>query len=176
MRFGWARAAVVAAMTAGLAACGNGGGGVNDLEQRAEAARFFMQSNARAEGVQTLPSGLQYKVVASGPEGGASPDSNDWVRVDYEGTLTDGTVFDSSFARGQPAIFAPEGVVPGWTEALQLMKPGDEWLLYVPPELGYGERGGPPRIPPNSVLVFRIKLLAVSPTPGGHRGVGLATG
>jgi peptidylprolyl isomerase/FKBP-type peptidyl-prolyl cis-trans isomerase FklB len=134
-----------------------------------------MEKNAKAEGVQTLPSGLQYKVVQSGPAGGVSPDRNDLVKVDYEGKLVDNTVFDSSFARGAPAIFRPEEVIPGWSEALQKMRVGDEWLLYVPPELGYGEQGNP-KIPANSVLIFRLKLLDVEQVPGGGSGVGLAMG
>ena len=173
MRFGWA--SVATAATLGLAACGAGGPAV-DVEANARAAAFFMDSNAKAEGVQTTESGLQYKVVQSAPAGAASPDRNDLVRVDYEGSLTDGTVFDSSFSRGQPYVTTAEQVVPGWTEALQRMKVGDEWILYVPPALGYGEQGQGADIPPNSVLVFRIKLLDVAPVPGGGRGVGVAAG
>jgi peptidylprolyl isomerase/FKBP-type peptidyl-prolyl cis-trans isomerase FklB len=105
-------------------------------------------------------------VVASGPEAGVKPDGNDLVRVDYEGTLTDGKVFDSSFERGSPAVFHLDQVVPGWTEGLRNMRVGDEWILYIPPELGYGERGAGGMIPPNSVLVFRVKLLDVAPIPG----------
>ena len=157
-----------------LAACGRPAAAPEDLAKNSFESAAFMKQNATEEGVQTLPSGLQYKVVASGPAGGVHPDRNDLARVDYEGSLTDGTVFDSSFKRGSPAVFSPEQVVPGWTEALQLMKPGDEWLLYVPPELGYGEAGGPPLIPGNAVLVFRLKLLDVAPVPGGGRGVGAA--
>ena len=175
MRFGWVSILGVIALSATLAACGRSAAPSADLEQNARAAAFFMETNAKAEGVQTLASGLQYKVVESGPAGAASPDSNDLVRVDYEGALTDGTVFDSSFAKGQPYVTTPEQVVPGWTEALQRMKVGDEWLLYVPPALGYGERGGG-KIPPNAVLVFRIKLLDVASTPGGNRGVGVGMG
>jgi peptidylprolyl isomerase/FKBP-type peptidyl-prolyl cis-trans isomerase FklB len=175
MRFGWASVVVVAGALA-LGACNRDATGGADLEANARAAAFFMESNARADGVQTLPSGLQYKVVQSGPAGAASPDRNDLVRVDYEGALTDGSVFDSSFSRGQPYVTTAEQVVPGWTEALQLMKVGDEWTLYVPPALGYGERGQGADIPPNSVLVFRIKLLDVAMVPGGGRGTGLATG
>jgi peptidylprolyl isomerase/FKBP-type peptidyl-prolyl cis-trans isomerase FklB len=178
MNFAWARPAFVVALAASLLAVA----GCNrqpamsgaDLAKNAEAAAAFMKTNASAEGVRTLPSGLQYKLVTSGPATGVRPDRNDLARVDYEGSLTDGTVFDSSFKRGSPAVFSPEQVVPGWTEALQLMRPGDEWLLYVPPELGYGEAGGPPLIPGNAVLVFRLKLLDVAPVPGGGRGVGSA--
>lgn len=173
MRFAWVSVVTAALL---LSACGQAGDPAEALEASSRAAAFYMESNARKEGVVTLPSGLQYEVTQSGPAGGASPDSNDLVRVDYEGKLTDGTVFDSSFGRGAPAIFSPDSVVPGWTEALQRMKVGDEWILYVPPALGYGERGGPPVIPPNAVLVFRIRLLAVAPTPGGRRGGPVAMG
>ena len=178
MRYGWVRTAAVLAMATVLAACGRGEAPTvdQDAAENLRAAEFFMASNARAAGVQALPSGVQYKVTQAGPPGGESPDSNDLVSVDYAGSLTDGTVFDSSFKRGAPAVFTPEGVVPGWTEALQMMKPGDEWILFLPPELGYGERGGPPMIPGNAVLVFRLKLLDVAPVPGGGRGVGQAMG
>lgn len=173
MRFAWVSAVTAALL---LSACGRGEDPAKALETSAKAAEFFMTSNARKDGVHTLPSGLQYEVVQSGPAGGETPDSNDWVKVDYEGKLTDGTVFDSSFGRGAPAIFSPDGVVPGWTEALQRMKVGDEWILYVPPALGYGVQGGPPVIPPNAVLVFRLRLLDVAPTPGGRRGAPTAMG
>lgn len=173
MTFGWARRAGVVVALGLLAAAASGcdrGSALTaqDAAANARAAEFFMKSNAKAEGVQTLPSGVQYKVVQSGPPGGESPDSNDLVRVDYEGTLTDGSVFDSSFQRGQPAVFVLNEVVSGWTDALQHMKTGDEWIIYLPPEAGYGE-SAKPGIPPNSVLVFRVKLLAVAPTPGGGR-------
>ena len=179
MNFAWAKgAAAVAALGLVLtsAACGRGPDTAGaDAAENARAAAFFMTSNAKAEGVQSLPSGVQYKIVQSGPTGGQSPDSNDLVRVDYEGTLTDGTVFDSSFQRGTPAVFTLDQVVPGWTESLQLMKPGDEWLVYLPPAAGYGEQGQGD-IPPNSVLVFRVKLLEVAKTPGGGRVVPTANG
>jgi len=175
MHFGWASAAAAAAILS-VAACGRGpASDAGDLARNAEASAAFMTRNAKEAGVVTLPSGLQYKVVQSGPAGAVSPDRNDLVRVDYEGALIDGTVFDSSFAKGQPYVTAPDQVVPGWTEALQKMKPGDEWMLYVPPALGYGTQDTGD-IPPNSVLVFRIKLLDVAPVPGGGHGVGLATG
>ena len=147
MNFGWGRAALIAAVM--LAGCGQAQP-MDPNAGKAEAAAF-MAKTAKEEGVQTLPSGLQYKVVQSGPAGGVSPDRNDLVKVDYEGKLVDNTVFDSSFARGAPAIFTPEEVVKGWTEALQKMRVGDEWILYVPPELGYGDTPRP-RIPANSVL------------------------
>ncbi|CAL1690811.1 hypothetical protein MMB232_00945 [Brevundimonas subvibrioides] len=175
MRFGWVRPLALVAVL-GVSACNRGDAAPGaDLEANAKAAEFFLTSNARAEGVRTTASGLQYKVLTSGPSGAVSPDRNDLVRVDYEGALTDGTVFDSSFAKGIPFATHVDEVVPGWTEALQLMKAGDEWMLYLPPALGYGERGQGD-IPPNAVLVFRVKLLDVAPVPGGGRGVGLATG
>lgn len=166
MRYGWARAALFAGVLA-LAACGRG----DDLPNRPSpekaqaAADAFMTTNAKADGVRTLPSGVQYKVVQSGPAGGESPDSNDLVRVDYEGALTDGTVFDSSFERGAPAVFTLGTVVEGWTDVLQHMKPGDEWIVYIPPSLGYGDQDKGD-IPPNSVLVFRLRLLDIARNPG----------
>lgn len=175
MRFGWVSVAVVAMLA--TAACKKTEAPAGDGAEQAAAARFFLETNARAKGVTTLPSGLQYKVVQSGPPGGESPDRNDLVRVDYEGALTDGRVFDSSYQRGAPAVFTPETVVPGWTEALQHMKVGDEWILYVPPVLGYGEEGAPPTIPGNAVLVFKLKLLDLARVPGGgSAGVGAANG
>ena len=171
MNFGWGKAALIAAFL--LAGCGQAEP-VDPNAGKAEAVAF-MTENAKAEGVVTLPSGLQYKVVQAGPTSGVSPDRNDLVKVDYEGKLVDNSVFDSSFARGAPAVFTPEEVVKGWTEALQKMRVGDEWLLYVPPELGYGERSSP-KIPANSVLIFRLKLLDVAKVPGGGSGVGTAMG
>lgn len=123
------------------------------------AAAEFLAKNAHAAGVRALPSGLQYKVVGSGPAG-PSPKVGDVIKVHYEGALTNGQVFDSSFARGKPALMPLADLVPGWMEALPMMHVGDEWILYVPPELGYGAAGAGP-IPPNSVLVFRIKLLGM---------------
>lgn len=175
MRFGWARAAGLAAVLM-VAACGQDSAPAGgDAARNAEAAAAWLAGNAKAEGVKTLPSGLQYKVIQSGPAGGVTPDSNDLVMVHYEGALVDGTVFDSSFQRGTPYATHVGDVVPGWIEALQLMKPGDEWMLYVPPELGYGavDRG---EIPSNSVMVFRIQLLDVAQVPGGARAVTSAQG
>jgi FKBP-type peptidyl-prolyl cis-trans isomerase FklB len=166
---GWVKGAAALAMVAALAAC-NRGPEVNnaDAEANLKAGQAFMEKNATAEGVQTLPGGIQYKVIQSGPPGGESPDSNDLVRVDYEGSLIDGAVFDSSYERGQPAVFTLGTVVEGWTEALQHMKVGDEWIIYLPADKGYGERSSG-EIPANSVLVFRLKLQAVAPAPGGER-------
>jgi FKBP-type peptidyl-prolyl cis-trans isomerase FklB len=119
----------------------------------------FLAANAKKPGVQTLPSGLQYKVVASGPAG-PSPKPDDMIKVHYEGALTNGQVFDSSFARNKPLLMPLANLVPAWMEALPRMHVGDEWMLYVPPELGYGPQGQGP-IPPNAVLIFRVKLLGM---------------
>lgn len=121
-------------------------------------AAQFLATNAKAAGVVVLPSGLQYKVVTAGPAG-PSPKEGDAIKVHYEGALTNGQVFDTTFD-GKPALMPLAGLVPGWMEALPKMRVGDEWVLYVPPELGYGPEGAGP-IPPNSVLVFRLKLLGM---------------
>ena len=126
----------------------------------AAAGKAFLATNAKAPGVVVLPSGLQYKVVASGPKDGPSPKLGDIIKVHYEGKLLDGTVFDSSFERNQSVIMPLDGLVQAWLDALPMMKVGDEWVLYVPPELGYGDRETGP-IPPGSVMVFRLKLLGM---------------
>jgi len=108
----------------------------------------------------TTGSGLQYEVLESGE--GATPLLGDRVTVHYRGTLTDGTEFDSSHKRGKPATFPVNGVIRGWTEALQLMSEGDKWKLTIPSELAYGSRGAPPRIPPDSTLVFEVELIKVN--------------
>ena len=119
----------------------------------------FLAQNAKAKGVVSLASGLQYKIVQSGPPG-PSPKPGDIIKVHYEGALTSGAVFDSSFARGKPVLMPLADLVPAWMEALPMMHVGDEWILYAPPALGYGaEATGP--IPANSVLIFRIKLLGM---------------
>ena len=125
----------------------------------AQAPADFLAANGKKPGVQTLPSGLQIKVVQSGPAG-PSPKPGDIIKVHYEGALTNGQVFDSSIARDHPVLMPLDGLVSAWMEALPKMKVGDEWMLYVPPELGYGPQGAGP-IPPNSVLVFRVKLLGM---------------
>jgi FKBP-type peptidyl-prolyl cis-trans isomerase len=127
-----------------------------------KAAQGFLAANGREPDVVTLASGLEYKVVHSGPADAARPGPTDEVKVNYEGKLLDGQVFDSSFQRGEPVSFPVNQVIPGWTEALQLMRPGDEWILYIPPALGYGAEGNT-GIPPNSVLIFRVQLLSVLP-------------
>ncbi len=121
----------------------------------------FLAENKNKEGVQTTESGLQYKIMEEGS--GPSPTAKDTVRVHYKGTLVDGTVFDSSIERGQPVEFPVGGVIKGWTEALQMMKEGAKWKLFIPPELGYGQRGTPGPIGPNDVLIFEVELLDVNP-------------
>ena len=118
----------------------------------------FLTENKTKEGVKTTASGLQYKVIEKGE--GPSPKVGDTVTVNYRGTLVDGTEFDSSYARGEPATFPLTGVIPGWTEALQMMKKGSKWELYIPPDLAYGERGAGNRIPPNSTLIFQVELIS----------------
>jgi FKBP-type peptidyl-prolyl cis-trans isomerase len=120
----------------------------------------FLAKNAKAPGVITTASGLQYKVTTSGPKTGPSPKVGDIIKVHYEGKLLDGTVFDSSFQRGQAAIMPADGLIPGWLEALPLMHVGDEWTLWIPASLAYGDHGTGP-IPANSVLVFRLKLIGM---------------
>lgn len=119
----------------------------------------FLEENKKAEGVTTLPSGLQYKVLKAGT--GATPTAQDTVRTHYKGQLIDGTVFDSSYDRGEPAEFPVGGVIKGWTEALQKMKVGDKWQLFIPSELAYGEAGAGGLIPPHATLVFEIELLDI---------------
>lgn len=127
-------------------------------ENNKKAAEQFLAANKSREGVVTTASGLQYKVLSEGA--GDSPKANDQVTVHYKGTLLDGTEFDSSYKRGQPATFGVGQVIKGWTEALQLMKPGAKWQLFIPPELAYGEAGRP-GIPPNSLLQFEVELISV---------------
>jgi FKBP-type peptidyl-prolyl cis-trans isomerase FklB len=128
-------------------------------------AEKFLAANKTKEGVKTTSSGLQYKALKEG--NGAQPKSSDTVTVNYRGTLIDGTEFDSSYKRGQPATFPVGGVIKGWTEALQLMKVGSKYQLFVPASLAYGEQGRP-GIPPNATLIFEVELMDVkSPQAGG---------
>ncbi len=124
------------------------------------AGKTFLSKNEKKEGVTTLPSGLQYKVIEKGS--GSSPKKTDNVTVHYKGTLIDGTEFDSSYRRGKPATFRVDGVIAGWTEALKRMKPGAKWQLFIPPDLAYGERGAGQRIGPNSTLIFEVELIRVN--------------
>jgi len=120
----------------------------------------FLEENAAEEGVITRPSGLQYKVVRAGS--GRTPAPGDSVTVHYRGTLIDGTEFDSSYSRGNPATFASNRVIQGWQEALSLMKEGDKWKVFVPAGLAYGERGAGAKIGPNSTLIFEVELISVN--------------
>lgn len=129
------------------------------LGQKTESNQKFLDENAAREGVTTLPSGLQYEVLQEGS--GPKPDASSRVTVHYEGRLTDGKVFDSSYKRNQPATFGVRQVIPGWTEALQLMPVGSKWRLFIPSELGYGARGAGSSIPPHSVLIFDVELLGI---------------
>ena len=142
-----------------LVACSPQGG------ETAPEAAAYTEENAEREGVKSLPSGVQYEIVRSGPAEGLKPTEADEVKVHYEGKLADGEVFDSSYERGVPAAMPLSGLIPAWLEVLPLMRPGDEWIITVPPEMGYGESGQGP-IPPNSVLIFRIELIDVLPGPG----------
>jgi len=120
----------------------------------------FLSENKKKEGVKTTPSGLQYKVITEG--NGATPKYSDKVTVNYEGTLIDGTVFDSSYKRGEPISFPVSGVIKGWTEALQLMKEGSTYMLYIPSNLAYGAQGSGRSIGPNETLIFKVELIKVN--------------
>lgn len=141
-----------------LAACGDRGAKKN-LDEGAA----FLAKNRTLKDVHSTASGLQYRVLRAGAPTGLKPKPADEVKVHYEGKLLNGHVFDSSYERGAPAVMQLRGLIPGWVEALQLMRPGDEWQLFVPPSLGYGTKGAGDEIPPNSVLVFRIELIDVLP-------------
>ncbi|MBJ59294.1 MAG: peptidylprolyl isomerase [Flavobacteriales bacterium] len=120
----------------------------------------FLDENGKKEGVTTTASGLQYEVLTNGT--GSTPVETDQVTVHYHGTLVDGTVFDSSIERGQPATFPVNGVIPGWVEALQLMNVGSKYKLYIPSDLAYGERGAGGLIGPNETLIFEVELLSIN--------------
>ena len=131
-------------------------------ESNHRAAAKFLAENGKKSDIVTTASGLQYKVLAAGS--GASPKANDEVTVNYRGTLLNGTEFDSSYKRGQPANFQVNRVIPGWTEALGLMKPGAKYQLFIPPQLAYDLRSAPP-IPPGSLLIFEVELVSVKAAP-----------
>jgi FKBP-type peptidyl-prolyl cis-trans isomerase FklB len=128
-------------------------------EKNAKEGAAFLAENAKKDGVVTLPSGLQYKILTNGS--GKTPTPTDTVTVNYRGTLIDGREFDSSYKRGEPATFSVNGVIPGWTEALQLMKAGAKWQLFIPAELAYGERGAGQAIGPNATLLFDVELISI---------------
>lgn len=124
-----------------------------------ESGKAFLEKNKENPNIKTLPSGLQYEVITEGT--GKKPKATDQVRCHYEGTLIDGTLFDSSIQRGQPAVFGVNQVIQGWVEALQLMSEGSKWKLYIPSELGYGTQGAGETIPPHSTLIFEVELIEV---------------
>jgi FKBP-type peptidyl-prolyl cis-trans isomerase len=132
---------------------------IDKSRKNLEKANEFLKGNKDKEGVQTTKSGLQYLSLQAGK--GKTPTLTSTVKVHYEGKLLSGKVFDSSIARGEPIEFPVNGVIPGWTEALQRMKVGDKWKLFIPPGLAYGEGGSPPDIGPNELLVFEVELLDV---------------
>ncbi|OGT41734.1 MAG: hypothetical protein A3F13_08790 [Gammaproteobacteria bacterium RIFCSPHIGHO2_12_FULL_40_19] len=128
-------------------------------EKNTQEGQTYLTNNAKAPGIVTLPSGLQYKVIDAGK--GESPTLNDTVTVNYEGTLINGTVFDSSYKRGQPATFKVRDVIQGWQDALTHMKPGATWMLYIPASLAYGKQGSMGAIGPNETLIFKVDLISV---------------
>ncbi len=119
----------------------------------------FLAENKKKEGVKTLPSGLQYRIIKEGT--GPKPKETDTVTVNYRGTLSDGTECESSYKRGEPATFPVNQVMPGWTEAMQLMSVGSKWELFIPSNLAYGERGAGPQIGPNATLIFEVELISI---------------
>ena len=132
-----------------------------DAAANLEKGKAFLSENAKKEGVTTLPSGVQYRVIESGDAGGTSPKATDTVEVHYEGRRIDGKVFDSSYKRGKPASFPVSGVVKGFSEALQNMKPGDKWEVFIPSQLGYGESARGADIRANETLIFTLELLSI---------------
>lgn len=130
-----------------------------DGEKNKKEGDAFLAANKTKDGVKTTESGLQYKILKAGS--GPKPTATQTVSVHYRGTLIDGTEFDSSIKRGQPAEFPVNGVIKGWTEALQLMSVGSKWQLFIPPDIAYADRGAPPLIGPNAVLIFEVELLAI---------------
>ncbi|WP_131925664.1 FKBP-type peptidyl-prolyl cis-trans isomerase [Prevotella heparinolytica] len=136
-----------------------------EMEEKMNAAnieqgQLFLEENKKRPGVVTLPSGLQYEVINEGTVGRYAK-ATDKVECQYEGTLIDGTLFDSSIKRGQPAVFGVNQVIPGWVEALQLMPEGAKWKLYIPGDLAYGAQGAGEMIPPHSTLIFEVELLKI---------------
>lgn len=130
-----------------------------EAQENLEKGNKFLEENKAREGVHTTESGLQYEIITEGT--GEKPTASDRVRVHYHGTLIDGTVFDSSVDRGEPVVFGVTQVIPGWTEALELMPVGSKWKIYLPANLAYGERGAGADIGPNSALIFEVELLEI---------------
>lgn len=173
MRFGSASRILLAALAAvSASACGAlygepgapaAPGAISAPAAMADPAaqQAFLRQNASAAGVQTTGSGLQYKVISAGPAGGPQAGIGDEVKVNYKGSLADGTPFDAS-TPGEPSVFTVGELVPGFNEALMLMRPGDKWVIYIPPQIGYGDQPRGP-IPGGSVLVFELELLEVAP-------------
>lgn len=145
--------------TAAPAATTQGAAAMSPADKNQVDSQKFLADNKAKQGVVTLPDGLQYKIIETGT--GAKPTATSTVTVDYEGTLPDGTVFDSSYKRGQPISFPVNGVIKGWTEALQLMPTGSTWMLYIPAELAYGQTGAGGVIGPNQALIFKVHLISV---------------
>ena len=137
-----------------------------EAQKALEEGNAFLEKNKAREGVTTTESGLQYEVITAGT--GEKPTATDQVRVHYHGTLIDGKVFDSSVDRGEPVVFGVNQVIPGWTEALQLMPVGSKWKIYLPSNIAYGERGAGGDIGPNSVLIFEVELLEIV-KPGAEK-------
>lgn len=172
------RAASVLVLAAILSACGGAQPSAKPAVDPAvaQATRAYLAEIAHEPGVVTLPSGLEYRVLEQGLATGRPPKATDTVQVNYEARLPSGELVDSSYQRGQPDTFRVDGVVKAWTEALQLMKPGDVWMLYAPPALAYGDKGAGP-IPPGSALVFKVELIRVlgpgdQPAQGDQPGPG----
>jgi FKBP-type peptidyl-prolyl cis-trans isomerase len=139
------------------------------ITKNKEAAEDFLKENGAREGVVTTESGLQYKILTQGD--GPKPKAEDTVKVHYKGTLLDGSEFDSSYSRGEPAVFPLNQVIPGWTEALQLLNAGSKAQIFLPPDLAYGDRGAPPVIEPGSMLIFEVELLGIENETAGEEPV-----
>ncbi len=149
------------ALMAGLAWAGTRG-----VAESAMKVQGVLAENAKRAGVTVTDSGLQFEEVRAGT--GESPAAGDMVLLNYEGKLPDGTTFDSSYESGQPAVFPVDGLIPGFSEALKLMRPGGEYRIMIPPDIAYGEKGAGGLIPPNAVLTFKVELLAVAPGGAGE--------
>jgi peptidylprolyl isomerase/FKBP-type peptidyl-prolyl cis-trans isomerase FklB len=162
-----AKLSIAVGLAALLAACHSKSTHAQEVSPAVVAeGQAFLAKTAKDPAVHTTPSGLEYKVIRSGPASGVQPKMGDEVKVNYQGSLINGTVFDSSYQRGEPAVFTVGEVIPGWNEALTMMRPGDVWYLYIPAKLAYGDEGQGP-IPAGSVLVFKVELLGVLPQGGG---------